>query len=104
MTKSWSVKALVIAAIQMEKKIEQHIKGIENFKKDDLKHAETQIRERLPSKEGMYWKTKVCSAEQVLENAWQTLLQVLGILTSTLLNTPLMGGETARINHLMEKY
>lgn len=35
----------------MEKKIEQHIKGIENFKKDDLKHAETQIRERLPSKE-----------------------------------------------------
>lgn len=49
-------------------------------------------------------KTKVCSAEQVLESAWQTLLQVLGILTSTLLNTPLMGGETARINHLMEKY
>lgn len=42
----------------MEKKIEQHIKGIENFKKDDLKHAETQIRERLPSKEGMYWKNQ----------------------------------------------
>lgn len=42
----------------MEKKIEQHIKGIENFKKDDLKHADTQIRERLPSKEGMYWKNQ----------------------------------------------
>lgn len=40
------------AAIQMEKTIEEHKKGIENFKKDDLKHAETQIRARLPSKEG----------------------------------------------------
>ena len=43
-----------IAAIQMEKKLEEHIKGIEGFKKDELKHAETQVRERLPSKEGRY--------------------------------------------------
>lgn len=93
----------------MEKKIEQHIKGIENFKKDDLKHAETQIRERLPSKEGMYWKNQGVFGRA---GSWECLTNIVTgignfdehLQTPTLLNTPLMGGETARINHLMEKY
>lgn len=44
----------------MEKKLEEHIKGIEGFKKDELKHAETQVRERLPSKEGRYSRVGFC--------------------------------------------